>query len=159
DPDVLTVIASACRDRERLRFDYRSHAGTDSRRSVEPYRLLNHRARWYLVAWDLDRADWRTFRADRVTPRTPTGPRFTPRPLPAAARAPRPAPRSRGRGSLALPRPRRRARSGRDGPGQTPDPRDHRAAGPRPLRLRTRLGQPHDAGSLPGSVGRRFRRR
>jgi predicted DNA-binding transcriptional regulator YafY len=82
DPEVLTVIASACRDHQRLRFDYRAHSGADSRRSVEPYRLVNHRYRWYLLAWDLDRDAWRTFRVDRIAPRTPTGPRFTPRPLP-----------------------------------------------------------------------------
>jgi predicted DNA-binding transcriptional regulator YafY len=82
DPDVLTVIASACRDHERLRFDYRAHSGAASRRSVEPYRLVNDRRRWYLLAWDTDRQDWRTFRVDRIEPRTPTGPRFTPRPLP-----------------------------------------------------------------------------
>jgi predicted DNA-binding transcriptional regulator YafY len=82
DPDVLTVIASACRDRERLRFDYRTHSGAASRRSVEPYRLINDRRRWYLVAWDTDRDAWRTFRVDRIEPRTPTGPRFTPRALP-----------------------------------------------------------------------------
>jgi predicted DNA-binding transcriptional regulator YafY len=82
DPDVLTVIARACRDHERLRFDYRSHSGAESRRSVEPYRLVNDRQRWYLLAWDTDREDWRTFRADRIAPRPPTGPRFTPRPLP-----------------------------------------------------------------------------
>jgi predicted DNA-binding transcriptional regulator YafY len=83
DPDVLTLIASACRDHQRLRFDYRSHDGATGRRSVEPYRLAHHRQRWYLIAWDLDRDDWRTFRVDRVEPRTPTGPRFTPRPVPA----------------------------------------------------------------------------
>jgi predicted DNA-binding transcriptional regulator YafY len=82
DPDVLTVIASACRDHERLRFDYRAHSGAASRRSVEPYRLVNDRRRWYLVAWDVDRDAWRTFRADRIEPRTPAGPRFTPRALP-----------------------------------------------------------------------------
>jgi predicted DNA-binding transcriptional regulator YafY len=82
DPDVLTVIASACRDHERLRFDYRTHSGAASRRFVEPYRLINDRRRWYLVAWDLDRDAWRTFRVDRIEPRTPTGPRFTPRALP-----------------------------------------------------------------------------
>jgi predicted DNA-binding transcriptional regulator YafY len=82
DPDVLTMIASACRDHERLRFDYRAHSGTVSRRSVEPYRLVNDRRRWYLVAWDVDRDAWRTFRVDRIEPRTPTGPRFTPRALP-----------------------------------------------------------------------------
>jgi predicted DNA-binding transcriptional regulator YafY len=82
DPDVLTVIASACRDHERLRFDYRAYSGVASRRSVEPYRLVNDRRRWYLVAWDADRDAWRTFRVDRIDPRTPAGPRFTPRPLP-----------------------------------------------------------------------------
>src|SRR6267154_2610598 len=73
DPDVLTVIASACRDHERLRFDYTAHSGAASRRSVEPYRLVNDRRRWYLMAWDTDRDDWRTFRADRIEPRTPAG--------------------------------------------------------------------------------------
>jgi predicted DNA-binding transcriptional regulator YafY len=82
DPDALTVIASACRDHERLRFDYRAHSGASSRRDVEPYRLVSDRRRWYLVAWDPDRDDWRTFRADRIDLRTPNGPRFTPRDLP-----------------------------------------------------------------------------
>ncbi|MDR2986268.1 MAG: YafY family transcriptional regulator [Nocardiopsaceae bacterium] len=82
DPDVLTVIAAACRDHERLRFDYTAHSGSVSQRSAEPYRLVSNRRRWYLVAWDTDRNDWRTFRADRIRPRTPAGPRFTPRPLP-----------------------------------------------------------------------------
>jgi predicted DNA-binding transcriptional regulator YafY len=82
DPDVLTTIASACRDHERLRFDYRAHSGTASRRDVEPYRLVNDRRRWYLVSWDTDRAAWRTFRVDRIEPRTPAGPRFAPRVLP-----------------------------------------------------------------------------
>ena len=76
------MIAGACRDHERLRFDYRAHSGAASRRSVEPYRLVNDRRRWYLVAWDTDRDAWRTFRADRIEPRTPAGPRFTPRALP-----------------------------------------------------------------------------
>jgi predicted DNA-binding transcriptional regulator YafY len=80
--DVLTTIVAAARDRERLRFDYRSHDGSSTRRDVEPYRLVNWGRRWYLVAWDVERRDWRTFRVDRVDPRTPTGPRFTPRPLP-----------------------------------------------------------------------------
>jgi len=82
DPDVLAAIAAACRDHERLRFDYTAHSGAVSRRSVEPYRLVNDRRRWYLVAWDTDRDGWRNFRADRIRPRTPAGPRFTPRPLP-----------------------------------------------------------------------------
>jgi predicted DNA-binding transcriptional regulator YafY len=82
DPDVLTLIASACRDHERLRFDYQAHSGTASRRVVEPYRLVHDRQRWYLVAWDTGRDAWRTFRVDRIEPRPPAGPRFTPRPLP-----------------------------------------------------------------------------
>jgi predicted DNA-binding transcriptional regulator YafY len=82
DLDVLTMIASACRDHERFRFDYRTHSGATGRRSVEPYRLVCNRRQWYLVAWDLDRDDWRTFRVDRIDPRTPAGPRFTPRALP-----------------------------------------------------------------------------
>jgi predicted DNA-binding transcriptional regulator YafY len=82
DMDVLTLIAGACRDHVQLRFDYRSHSGAGSRRRVEPYRLLNDRRRWYLLAWDVDREAWRTFRVDRIEPRTPTGPRFAPRALP-----------------------------------------------------------------------------
>ncbi|WP_326586753.1 helix-turn-helix transcriptional regulator [Streptomyces sp. NBC_01294] len=80
--DVLTALVSACRDRERLRFDYLDHAGSPTRRVVEPYRAVNWGQRWYLVAWDVEREDWRTFRVDRIQPRTPTGPRFTPRELP-----------------------------------------------------------------------------
>ncbi|MDQ0378554.1 helix-turn-helix transcriptional regulator [Amycolatopsis thermophila] len=80
--EVLTLLSAACRDRERLRFDYHSHAGADTRRVVEPYRLVNWGRRWYLVGWDVDRGDWRTFRVDRMTPKPPAGPRFTPRDLP-----------------------------------------------------------------------------
>ncbi|MFI5804242.1 helix-turn-helix transcriptional regulator [Streptomyces sp. NPDC051561] len=83
DPGVLTELATACRDTERLRFEYRDHAGNATRRTVEPHRLVCTERRWYLVAWDLDRAGWRTFRADRITPRPPHGPRFTPREAPA----------------------------------------------------------------------------
>lgn len=83
DPSVLTVLAGTCRDHERLRFDYRNHDGTESTRTVEPHRLAYQGRRWYLVAWDVDRMDWRTFRVDRITPRIPTGPRFTPREPPA----------------------------------------------------------------------------
>ncbi|MFF5249801.1 helix-turn-helix transcriptional regulator [Streptosporangium sp. NPDC000095] len=79
DPEVLTVLAAACRDGERVRFDYRAHDGSASVRIVEPHRLVAWGRRWYLVAWDVDRQDWRTFRMDRVEPRTPTGPRFPPR--------------------------------------------------------------------------------
>ncbi|MFW0787470.1 YafY family protein [Gordonia sp. CPCC 206044] len=80
--DVLSEIATACHRTERLRFDYRRGDGTESRREVEPYRLVRSGLRWYLVGWDLAREDWRSFRVDRMQPKTPTGPRFTPRPLP-----------------------------------------------------------------------------
>ncbi|MFF7393748.1 helix-turn-helix transcriptional regulator [Streptomyces scabiei] len=83
DPAVLTELANACRDAERLRFEYRDHGGTATRRTVEPHRLVCTERRWYLVAWDVDRADWRTFRVDRVTPKPPHGPRFPPREPPA----------------------------------------------------------------------------
>jgi predicted DNA-binding transcriptional regulator YafY len=83
DPQHLTVIAAACRDSECLRFNYRSRDGTPSRRHVEPHSLLNHGRRWYLVAWDRGREDWRTFRIDRLATPSPAGARFTPRALPA----------------------------------------------------------------------------
>ncbi len=81
-PETLLTIAAACRDHEQLRFGYRGHDGTPSLRAAEPYRLVNWGSRWYLVAWDTVRADWRTFRVDRMEPRTPNGPRFVPRELP-----------------------------------------------------------------------------
>jgi predicted DNA-binding transcriptional regulator YafY len=80
---TLSAIAGACRDQEILRFRYRDHAGTASARSVEPHRLINTGRRWYLVAWDSDRRDWRTFRVDRIQPRLTTGARFAPRNPPA----------------------------------------------------------------------------
>ena len=84
DPAVLIALATACRDHQRLRFDYRAHDRTEGVRTVEPHRLVHSGRAWYLVAWDLDRDDWRTYRVDRITPRIPTGPRFTPRSLPEA---------------------------------------------------------------------------
>jgi predicted DNA-binding transcriptional regulator YafY len=83
DPQHLTVIATACRDSECLRFGYRSRDHTDSRRLVDPHSLVNRGRRWYLVAWDRRRSDWRTFRLDRVTQPASTGVRFVPRKLPA----------------------------------------------------------------------------
>ncbi|MBE1494346.1 putative DNA-binding transcriptional regulator YafY [Amycolatopsis lexingtonensis] len=77
--DVLTAVSAAIRAAETLRFDYVSHDGRESRRAIEPHRLVSWGRRWYLVGWDPERADWRTFRADRLTPRTPNGPRFSPR--------------------------------------------------------------------------------
>jgi predicted DNA-binding transcriptional regulator YafY len=82
DANVLAAIAASCRDRERLRFRYHSYDATTSRRRVEPYRLVNLGRRWYLVAWDVDREDWRTFRVDRIEPRLSTDRRFTARKLP-----------------------------------------------------------------------------
>lgn len=82
DPEVLTTIATACRDHHRLRFDYQRHDGEASVRDAEPHRLVHTGRRWYLVAWDTDRRDWRTYRVDRIRPRIPTGPRFTPRETP-----------------------------------------------------------------------------
>ncbi|WP_229070114.1 YafY family protein [Actinoplanes sp. DH11] len=80
--DVLLTVGAAARAREVLRFDY-GPTGTDRPpRRAEPHHVVTWGGRWYLVAWDLDRADWRVFRADRITPRTPNGPRFTPRDLP-----------------------------------------------------------------------------
>ncbi len=79
DAAVITALAAACRRHERLRFDYRGHDGTPSFRVVEPHKLVHARQRWYLVAWDLDRDEWRTFRADRIDPRANPGPRFEPR--------------------------------------------------------------------------------
>jgi len=79
DPDALAMIAGACRDHEGLRFDYSAQDGVRTTRAVEPYRLVATRRRWYLVAYDLDRDDWRVFRVDRLRLRTPGGPRFAPR--------------------------------------------------------------------------------
>lgn len=82
DTAQLLAIGVAVRAREVLRFAYGSDAEAPPRRA-EPHHLVTRGGRWYVVAWDLDRADWRTFRVDRMTPRVPTGPRFTPRELPA----------------------------------------------------------------------------
>ncbi|MGP3977941.1 helix-turn-helix transcriptional regulator [Streptomyces sp. 8N114] len=90
DSRVLMALSAAVHAREVLRFDYASAspsgAGQDSTgpppRRAQPHHLVTWSGRWYLVAWDLDREDWRIFRADRISPRTPTGPRFTPREVP-----------------------------------------------------------------------------
>lgn len=87
--DVLVTLAQTIRDRESLRFDYpaRDVVDTDERqplapRRVEPHHLVTSYGRWYLVGWDLDRDDWRFYRVDRIHPRVPHGPRFTPRTVP-----------------------------------------------------------------------------
>ena len=82
DPVELTTIAGACRDRERLRFNYSARDATQSRRLVEPHSLVNLGRRWYLVAWDCDRVDWRTFRVDRLERAAPAGGRVDTRTLP-----------------------------------------------------------------------------
>ncbi|MDH6224068.1 putative DNA-binding transcriptional regulator YafY [Streptomyces sp. MJP52] len=84
DPSALTTVALACRDEERLRFGYRAADGARTERHAEPHRLVPLGRRWYLVAYDLDRAAWRSFRLDRLTAPESTGARFRPRELPAA---------------------------------------------------------------------------
>ncbi|MBB2924332.1 YafY family protein [Cellulomonas cellasea] len=87
DPAVLSAISAAIGAREVLRLDHRApgepaDAAPGPPRRVEPHHLVARAGRWYLVAWDLDRDDWRTFRVDRLTPRSPGGARFTPREVP-----------------------------------------------------------------------------
>ncbi|MGA8246286.1 MAG: YafY family protein, partial [Nocardioides sp.] len=79
DPAMLTDLARLCRERLRLRFDYSDRRDTASQRRVEPYRIVNAGQRWYLVAWDNDREDWRTFRLDRLAHVEATTWRFRPR--------------------------------------------------------------------------------
>jgi predicted DNA-binding transcriptional regulator YafY len=83
DADVLVSVAQACRDGERLEFAYTDHSGEPSAREVDPHRLVLLGRRWYLVAWDLGRFDWRTFRLDRLTGPKVTGAHAIPRQLPA----------------------------------------------------------------------------
>ncbi|RII09158.1 Bifunctional ligase/repressor BirA [Streptomyces sp. YIM 130001] len=87
DTQVLTDLATAVHAHAELRFDHVPDGAADTaapgqRRRVQPHHLVTRHGRWYLLAWDLDREDWRTFRVDRIRPRTPTGPRFTPREVP-----------------------------------------------------------------------------
>ena len=82
DPEALSVFAAACRDHEYVRFDYRRGDGESSRRLVEPHQLVTAGRRWYLVAWDQHRRDWRTFRLDRLRDPRLAGSHFTPREIP-----------------------------------------------------------------------------
>ncbi|RJL27113.1 helix-turn-helix transcriptional regulator [Bailinhaonella thermotolerans] len=84
DPAVLAALAAAVEGRERIRFAYQAHDGTATRRLAEPHRLVATGRRWYLVAYDADRGDWRVFRADRVSEVHATGVRVAPREPPAA---------------------------------------------------------------------------
>lgn len=79
EPGHLITLAAGCRDRERVRFGYVGRDGTESRREVEPRALVNRGRRWYLLAWDERRGDWRTFRMDRMSRPASTGVRFVPR--------------------------------------------------------------------------------
>ncbi|MEV7014939.1 WYL domain-containing protein [Streptomyces sp. NPDC093991] len=84
DPQVLMELSRVIHARQELRLDYTPDPSTSAGvpRRVQPHHLVTWRHRWYLVAFDLGREDWRTFRVDRIRPRTPAGPRFTPRELP-----------------------------------------------------------------------------
>ncbi|MDR6592154.1 helix-turn-helix transcriptional regulator [Saccharothrix longispora] len=82
DLSALGAVAAAIRGRERLRFGYTKPGGDEEARHAEPQRLVTWGALWYLLAWDLDRDDWRVFRVDRMVPRAPTGARFRPRAVP-----------------------------------------------------------------------------
>jgi predicted DNA-binding transcriptional regulator YafY len=81
DPAMLTELARLAREHFTLRFDYSDRRQTASQRRAEPYRIVNAGQRWYLVAWDLDRQDWRTFRVDRIGTGMSPGQRFAPRDL------------------------------------------------------------------------------
>lgn len=82
DARLLSELAMACRDSRRLRFRYRNHPGEKSQREVEPLRLANYGRRWYLIAWDPSRDDWRSFRVDRLDGAPTVGEAFVPRPPP-----------------------------------------------------------------------------
>jgi predicted DNA-binding transcriptional regulator YafY len=79
---AIATLAQACQDRERLRFEYTVRGGDQATRLVEPDRLVTLGRRWYLIAWDADRKDWRTFRVDRLHDPRSTRYRFEPRALP-----------------------------------------------------------------------------
>ena len=83
DPELLGALALACRDTERIRFRYTAGTGVQSERNVEPYVLVPAERNWFLLAFDLQRSDWRTFRVDRMSRLFPTRERFVPRRLPA----------------------------------------------------------------------------
>src|SRR3954451_7682313 len=110
DAETLALIAAAARDGERLRFRYRAHDGRTATRLAEPLRLVHTGRRWYLVAWDVEREAWRTFRVDRMGPRIATDRRFEPREPPAEDIVPSVPPavsaaRDRCQARVALPAP------------------------------------------------------
>lgn len=83
EAEIVAELALICRDQVRTRFHYVSAEGVHSTRHVEPHTLVAHSTRWYVICWDLDRKDWRTFRLDRLSQLSRTGVRFTPHELPA----------------------------------------------------------------------------
>jgi len=82
DANLVSLLAGACRDYEGIRFNYKNRTDVPSMRVVEPYRVVHTGYRWYLVAWDLNRKDWRTFRVDRIVGKPKTSTRFKPRKAP-----------------------------------------------------------------------------
>lgn len=82
DIESVTELTDTCRDAEQLRFDYVDKEGQPTRRLVEPHHLVAVDERWYLLAWDVRRDDWRTFRLDRLTEPRRAGVRFKRRPIP-----------------------------------------------------------------------------
>jgi predicted DNA-binding transcriptional regulator YafY len=82
DAECLATVGACCRDHERLRFVYRDKEGAETRRETEPHSLVNAGRRWYLVAWDLKREDWRSFRLDRMSRPASMGVRSAERELP-----------------------------------------------------------------------------
>ena len=82
DIESVTVLTDTCRDAEQLRFDYTDKEGQPTRRLVEPHHLVAVDERWYLLAWDVRRDDWRTFRLDRLAEPRRAGVRFERRPIP-----------------------------------------------------------------------------
>lgn len=82
DLPVLGGVAAAIRGHERLRFGYTKPGGSEAARHTEPQRLVSWGPLWYLLAWDLDRDDWRVFRVDRMALHAPTGAWFRPRVIP-----------------------------------------------------------------------------
>ncbi len=82
DADMLATLSAACRDQLQVRFAYQDGKGRSTTRNVEPQGLVHTGSRWYLVAWDPARDDWRTFRIDRVEGAPRTGAHFAPRAAP-----------------------------------------------------------------------------
>lgn len=82
DPDVLVAVSESVHRHELLRFDYEPDGDDRPPRRVQPHAVVARHGRWYLLAWDLEGDDWRTYRVDRITPRSRTGVPFRPRPIP-----------------------------------------------------------------------------